>query len=249
MKAELIGYYEDLPDAFFDTEVWEDSEFRDRVDFDYYQDMFGDSWSPSDILAEAAGRLCYDSYHLPRESTRDNHTYLANLQRQQHRSVLGHSSFTFLMTGVSRALTHELVRHSHFRFSQESQRFIDLAEREDEPILPPLLQQHMDEPRAKALAVRYSMMYKNSKDWYRQVQQFLGDKGYTRKETNDAGRYALPQGSPTKLVVTGNGQAWLEFLEKREGSHAAEEIRLLAGLVAKTLRSRAPATFPRAGDE
>src|SRR3712207_4260991 len=75
-------------------------------------------------LAEFAGRLCYMSQANPaKRATRD---YLENIKRQGHGSVLEHAAYSILLEGVSRSLTHELVRHrAGFAFSQLSQRYVD----------------------------------------------------------------------------------------------------------------------------
>src|SRR5437762_8599508 len=75
-------------------------------------------------LAEFAGRLCYMSQANPaKRQTRD---YLENIKKQGHGSVLEHANYSMLIEGVSRSLTHELVRHrAGFAFSQLSQRYVD----------------------------------------------------------------------------------------------------------------------------
>src|SRR5256885_4389054 len=75
-------------------------------------------------LAEFAGRVCYMSQHNPaKRATRD---YLDNIKKQGHGSVLEHANYTLLVEGVSRSLTHELVRHrAGFAYSQLSQRYVD----------------------------------------------------------------------------------------------------------------------------
>src|SRR5215472_18131644 len=75
-------------------------------------------------LAEFAGRLCYMSQHNPaKRATRE---YLDNIKKQGHGSVLEHATYSILLEGVSRSLTHELVRHrAGFAYSQLSQRYVD----------------------------------------------------------------------------------------------------------------------------
>ena len=75
-------------------------------------------------LAEFAGRLCYMSQHNPaKRATRE---YLENIKKQGHGSVLEHANYSILLEGVSRSLTHELVRHrAGFAYSQLSQRYVD----------------------------------------------------------------------------------------------------------------------------
>src|SRR3954468_24942198 len=75
-------------------------------------------------LAEFAGRLCYMSQANP--AKRPTREYLDNIKKQGHGSVLEHANYTLLFEGVSRSLTHELVRHrAGFAYSQLSQRYVD----------------------------------------------------------------------------------------------------------------------------
>lgn len=77
-------------------------------------------------VTEVAGRLCYKSYASPRPG--GNRAYLRNILDKQHGSVLEHAVFQFIITGVSRSLTHELVRHRvGWSYSHRSQRFVDEA--------------------------------------------------------------------------------------------------------------------------
>src|SRR5690606_38973607 len=87
-------------------------------------------------LAEFAGRLCYMSQHNP--AGRSTREYLENIKRQGHGSVLEHANYSLLLEGVSRSLTHELVRHrAGFAYSQLSQRYVD--ESEANFVVPPAL--------------------------------------------------------------------------------------------------------------
>src|SRR5215468_12166332 len=85
-------------------------------------------------LAEFAGRLCYMSQHNP--AKRQTREYLENIKKQGHGSVLEHANYSILLEGVSRSLTHELVRHrAGFAYSQLSQRYVD--ESEASFVIPP----------------------------------------------------------------------------------------------------------------
>src|SRR6478672_10606579 len=78
-------------------------------------------------LAEFAGRLCYMSQANP--ANRQTREYLGNIKKQGHGSVLEHANYSLLLEGVSRSLTHELVRHrAGFAYSQLSQRYVDESE-------------------------------------------------------------------------------------------------------------------------
>src|SRR5690625_1786778 len=100
-----------------------------------------------DLLSEWAGRSCYQSWDKPNPATRANKDYHANTLAQGHFSIYEHAVVTFYVTGVSRALTHELIRHRHLSYSQLSQRFVNEG-REDNLVLPPAAH---DDPVATAL--------------------------------------------------------------------------------------------------
>ncbi len=92
----------------------------------------------AEILNEIAGRTCYMSFGKGRKS---NQEYLENILSSKHGSVLEHAVWNLLITGVSRALTHELVRHrAGFGYSQLSQRYVD--ESEARYVVPPLYQEN-----------------------------------------------------------------------------------------------------------
>src|SRR5499427_6636288 len=76
----------------------------------------------AEALAEMAGRVCYMSYGKGRKTNRE---FLEHLVEVGHGSVLEHAVWSFLVTGVSRSFTHELIRHRHFSYSQLSQRYVD----------------------------------------------------------------------------------------------------------------------------
>jgi len=88
--------------------------------------LIGES-TDGEQLAEFAGRLCYMSQHNP--AKRETREYLENIKKQGHGSVLEHANYSLLFEGVSRSLTHELVRHrAGFAYSQLSQRYVDESE-------------------------------------------------------------------------------------------------------------------------
>src|SRR5690348_7510784 len=82
-----------------------------------------DTSSAAEQIVEVGGRVCYMSFGKGRKS---NHEYIANILEAKHGSVIEHATWTLLFTGVSRSLTHELIRHrAGFSFSQLSQRYVD----------------------------------------------------------------------------------------------------------------------------
>src|SRR5437588_4244286 len=82
-----------------------------------------DSEVAGEYLAETAGRLCYMSFARPRPG--GNQAYLDHILEVGHGSVLEHAVWNFVFAGVSRTLTHELIRHRHMSYSQLSQRYVD----------------------------------------------------------------------------------------------------------------------------
>lgn len=188
-----------------------------------------------DELAEFAGRACYQSWDRPNPSTANNAGYLSNILEHSHFSVLEHASATFYITGVSRALSHELVRHRHLSFSQMSQRFVD--ETDAQVILPPALDENA------WIAESLTRHAHRSQQLYKLFVKGLIQSGLSRKQAREAARAALPSATETRLVVTGNMRAWREVISKRGSPHADAEIQLLARELLLQLKNLAPHTF------
>jgi thymidylate synthase (FAD) len=189
----------------------------------------------ADELAEFAGRACYESWDRPNPATATNDGYLGNILDHQHFSVLEHASATFWITGVSRTLTHELVRHRHLSFSQVSQRYVDESERGIK--VPPGLE---DRPDLVALLKEIDH---HAKVAYKRIAEALIADGKPKKEARQTARAALLGSQTTKIVVTGNLRAWREVIAKRNSPAADTEIRELAGQLLTHLKRIAPNTF------
>lgn len=187
----------------------------------------------ADYLAEGAGRACYDSWDRPNPATRANADYVANIIRQQHESVLAHATATFYVTGVSRSLTHELVRHRFLAFSERSLRYVDAADMR--PVYPPAAEcrerARVDRTFTAALAA-----YEHA------VETYEAD-GLPRKQAREAARAHLPLATETRIVVTGSHRAWRDMLRQRLSPHADREIRALAVELLRQLREIAPNTY------
>ena len=200
----------------------------------------GDS-TDGERLAEFAGRLCYMSQHNPaKRSTRE---YLENIKRQGHGSVLEHANYSLLIEGVSRSLTHELVRHrAGFAYSQLSQRYVD--ESQASFVVPPAVigddeletawRSQVESAQTQYVALVDSLM--NRYGW-------VADKVHRRKMAREAARSVLPNATETKIVVTGNIRAWRTMLELRASEAAELEIRRLAVALLQVLREEAPGFF------
>jgi thymidylate synthase (FAD) len=190
----------------------------------------------ADSLAEFAGRACYQSWKRPNPATATTLGYHANTLDHGHFSIYEHASLTFYVEGVSRALTHELIRHRHLSYSQLSQRFVAEDKRDFEPVIPPAFR---DLPEA---VERIRAAFRRDMEDYRFLVNLGTENGLPRKQAREAARAVLPNSNETKIVVTGNGRAWREFITKRNDPHADAEIRELAVKVLDHLREHAPAT-------
>lgn len=189
-----------------------------------------------EALAEFAGRACYQSWAKPNPKTATNAGYLAHIIEVGHLSVLEHASATFYLTGVSRAFTHELVRHRHLSYSQLSQRFVD--ESDVGLVVPPAYRQRQTAPE----------VLRATHDLLCEVYERLAaehSSGLSRKQAREAARAVLPNMTETRIVVTGNFRAWREFVARRydPAAHADAEIAEVAGVILDRLNELAPAAF------
>src|SRR5215472_14841146 len=200
----------------------------------------GDS-TDGERLAEFAGRLCYMSQHNP--AGRNTRDYLENIKRQGHGSVLEHANYTVLLEGVSRSLTHELVRHrAGFAYSQLSQRYVD--ESDAAFVVPPaMLGDERLERDWKAEIDRALAAYVRLVGELMEQYAWIPERVHRRKMAREAARGVLPNSTETKIVVTANARAWRTMLELRAGEGADLEIRRMAVAVLKLLKAEAPGFF------
>src|SRR3712207_6746876 len=146
-------------------------------------------------LAEFAGRLCYMSQRNP--AGRTTREYLENIKKQRHGSVLEHANYSVLLEGVSRSLTHELIRHrAGFAYSQRSQRYVD--ESEAGFVVPPAIlgdealegawRQQVEAAQASYVALVERLMSRYG---------WVADKVHRRKMAREAARSVLPNATET----------------------------------------------------
>lgn len=189
----------------------------------------------TDALIEFAGRSCYGSFNRPNPATRENADYMANIINQGHGSVLEHATATFYITGVSRAFTHELVRHRHLNFSQQSQRFVN--ESGANCVIPPAL-------RGDPAAIKALEQWQGTVNGvYDNMVSDLMGRGHARKQAREAARAVLPNMTETRLVVTGNMRSWRDVLARRLDVAADAEMREVSQLILDKLREVSPSVF------
>jgi thymidylate synthase (FAD) len=197
----------------------------------------------SEKLVEIAGRVCYLSFGS-RQSPRSNTAYINNLIANGHESVLEHASWTFLITGISRGLSHQLVRHRvGFSYSQLSQQYHE--ENEAAMVKPEEVNSHPEvraiwEESVRASRTAYSRILDILRDTPRPSS--LSNKEFLRN-IRSAARSLLPNATETKIVVTANARALRHFLEIRGGIVGDEEMRRYAAALLECLQVEAPALF------
>ncbi len=201
-------------------------------------------------LCKAAGQLCYMSFGPKKRSYNAQAIrYFDNLKASGHGSVLEHASFSLLLYGISRSVTHELVRHrAGFSFSQVSQRyvsgrmlrFVERPEyRNDEILHTQFLR------RIERAASEYAEMAERLLEMQQAGVTILSAEERTdlRKKVQQCARSVLPNETEAPIVVTGNGRSWRHVIEMRADAHAETEIRELAVRVFLCLRQTDPVLF------
>lgn len=192
-------------------------------------------------LCEVAGRLCYMSFARPRPG--GNQAYLGHILEVGHGSVLEHASYNFIIAGVSRSFTHELVRHrAGFGYSQLSQRYVDESTADfiepdciaDDPELHAVWQGAIEQSHAAYCTLVEGLMARFAD---------MEDKTLRRKMARQAARSVLPNATETKIFVTANARALRHFIELRCNEHAEVEIRKVAAKMLRILQQASPNIF------
>ncbi len=193
-------------------------------------------------LAEFAGRACYQSWKKPNPATATNAGYLRHILEVGHLSVLEHGTVTMYLTGVSRSLTHELIRHRHFSYSQLSQRYV--PERDAQMVEPEVIAAD-PELHARFLAATEASLaaYTDLLEGLQKKFVDVDNATQRRKQARQAARSVLPNATETRIVVTGNYRAWRHFVAMRASEHADVEIRDCAVACLRELQRVAPHVF------
>ncbi|MCS7160516.1 MAG: FAD-dependent thymidylate synthase [Gemmatales bacterium] len=237
--AEIRIFYE--PTVYLVARQTISEEELERFLTEHGFNWQSDTEVAAERLVETAGRLCYMSFARPRPG--GNAAYLRHILEAGHGSVLEHAVWSFLFVGVSRALTHELVRHrAGFGYSQLSQRYVDesVAEYVEPKVIAedPELHQLWVETIARTHQAYVQLARKL-------LEKFRDEPDGTlrRKLARQAARSVLPNATETKIFVTANARAWRHFIEMRASRWADVEIRQLAVKVLRILQQEAPHLF------
>ena len=197
-------------------------------------DLISYTQDPERTVA-AACRLCYSASDIDaiREAIDDDAAarMIGKVLKLGHLSVLEHASFTFAIEGISRACSHQLVRHRIASFSQQSQRYVKMSECEF--TLPPSIEK-------KPEAVK---RFNGLMDDLQAEYDALLEDGVAAEDA----RYVLPNAAETKVIMTANARSLLNFFELRLCTRAQWEIRQLAGMMLEKVREVAPNIFKIVG--
>ncbi len=202
-----------------------------------------DTRVPAEVLAESAGRTCYMSFGKGRKT---NAEYLDRIISSHHGSVLEHAVWNFLVTGISRSLTHELIRHrAGWAYSQLSQRYVD--ESDARYVIPPL---YRDVPElakkwGDAIAAAHEAYLALVQATEPMVAEQYPELPATerRKLIRQSARSVLPNACETKIFISANARALRHFFEIRGSLHADAEIRELAVAMARLMKEESPHLF------
>ena len=200
----------------------------------------------SAAIVEVSARLCYMSFGRGRKSIED---FVTNLLTKGDGSVFEHVNYGFVLTGVSRSLSHELVRHrAGFAFSQRSQRFVD--ESAGLYVMPPAIAREAGKGGPAESIFKDAL--KNATNSYAELvgaleeslpEEMFESKWDRRKAVRQAARSVLPNAAETKIFVTANVRAWRHFIEMRGAAYADWEIRQLALIILEILNEETPLLF------
>ena len=189
---------------------------------------------PERTVAMSA-RLCYSPIGAAQLEEKMTDEQAAKLVRKLvsmgHFSTLEHVTFTFAIEGVSRVLTHQLVRHRIASYSQQSQRYV--KEHNFETIMPPTIAKN---PEAKA---KFEKLMEEIQGLYNEFTE----AGIPAEDA----RYVLPNAAETKIVCTFNVRSLMNFFSLRCCTRAQWEIRALANLMLAECKKVAPVLFENAG--
>lgn len=210
-------------------------------------------------LIASAAKLCYSPVGI--KEIEENlegksiDSFLNMLMDLGHESPIEHVSFTFGAEGVSRTLTHQLVRHRIASYSQQSQRYVKLNQ--FEYIVPPAIEEN---EKAKEIFLKAmeddqkvydeitNILFQEHYDAY--IKDGLSEKKAKQKAEKEAiedARYVFPNACETKIVFTMNARALLNFFRLRSCNRAQWEIRALAIAMLKEVKKVSPILFKNAG--
>lgn len=209
--------------------------------------------NPEQVIA-AAARLCYssatiDDLMLKGEDVEKTKEYIDMLMSLGHESPIEHVTFTFGIEGISRACSHQLVRHRIASYSQKSQRYVN--EKQFGYVTPPVIENNGEakgyfDTTMEYLQKQYDLIREAIIDQY--VKEGMDEKVAEKKANEDA-RFVLPNACETSIVVTMNIRSLFNFFKHRCCNRAQWEIRDVADEMLRQCMEVAPNIFKYAGPD
>jgi thymidylate synthase (FAD) len=176
-------------------------------------------------VIEGAGRTCYMSFEKVSEGSEKR--FVRMVVKNGHHSVLEHATATFRIKGVSRACTHQLVRHRIAAYSQQSQRYVNEKDF------------HVVEPDAIAAKPEAHEVFVKTMETCREAYRVLKEMGIK----NEDARFALPNAVETEIIMSANFREWRHIISLRGQKASQWEIRRLAIRILSILKEHAPTVF------
>ncbi len=215
--------------------------------------------NPEETISMAA-KLCYSPSDIEslkgKIEAKDQKAFVEKLMKMGHMSPIEHASFTFAIEGISRACSHQLVRHRLASYSQQSQRYVSEGRAQNtehrtqsteqraetfDYIIPPLI---ADIPEAKAA---FENAMSETQRAYDIIVGKLNSRGIKGEAANQDARFVLPNAAETKIIATMNARELLHFFRQRCCNRAQWEIRQMAEQMLKLVKNVSPVIFSKSG--
>jgi thymidylate synthase (FAD) len=197
---------------------------------------------PEEVVAMAA-KLCYSPSGVDelkqKIEAKDQAAFVEKLASIGHLSPIEHVTFSFGIEGISRACSHQLVRHRVASYSQQSQRYV--KEEQFDYVIPPSIKQD------PALTSEFERCMDEAQANYTRVLKRLEELGFKGEAGQQDARYLLPNAAETKIVVTMNARELLHFFRVRTCNRAQWEIRVMAERMLDHVKKAAPTIFAKSG--
>ncbi|MBI5195071.1 MAG: FAD-dependent thymidylate synthase [Nitrospirae bacterium] len=208
--------------------------------------------NPEETVAMAA-KLCYSPSDVEslkgKIEAKDQKAFVERLVKMGHMSPIEHASFTFAIEGISRACSHQLVRHRLASYSQQSQRYVSESRAQNiehrtqdfDYVIPTSIKEDSEAKRA------FENFMIEAQNVYDFLVERLNKHGVKGESANQDARFVLPNAAETKIMVTMNARELLHFFRQRCCNRAQWEIRHMAEEMLKLVKNAAPTLFHKAG--
>lgn len=213
----------------------------------------------SERVIAAAAKLCYSKVgtaeifaNLTEEKTDQ---FIEKLASLGHESPIEHVSYTFAVEGVSRVLTHQLVRHRVASYSQQSQRYVKLDQ--FDYIIPPMIEENIEAKKIFERAMQEDQAHYDAlvDELFLSYKEQLVSEGNSEKKAKrlaekkaiEDARFVFPNACETKIIFTMNARTLMHFFKHRCCERAQWEIRAMADQMLVLVKEVSPTLFKYAG--